>query len=301
MAALVSSLDAPAKINLFLEVLDRRPDGYHNVSLVNQEIDLVDRIRISESETRADTIEVSGPYREAVPLDLEANTIGRTLKGIRSGRAGLPALHVVLEKNVPAGAGLGGGSADAAAVAMEVRRRYLPETSVEDMIGLLAGVGSDMPFSAVGGTALVEGRGERVTPLSFRFDSVSYVLVSPPVEISTAWAYRTLAEAGDRPRRDPAALCAALREGNYEEFAGSVWNAFEAVVFPEHPHLAELIAMMEESGCDVAWMTGSGSNLVGLCRDARRAEATLEALEQNTEHPVRVVRPYSRKRQLRGE
>jgi 4-diphosphocytidyl-2-C-methyl-D-erythritol kinase len=301
MAALVRTLDAPAKINLFLEVLDRRPDGYHNVSLVNQEIDLVDRIDIAQSEMEHDTIELSGPYGAGVPLDPETNTIGLALSRLRNDWPAIPALRIRLEKNVPAGAGLGGGSADAAAVALEARRRYLPDTLPEDVVRALADVGSDMPFSAVGGTACVVGRGERVTPVPFRFEGVRYILASPPVEISTAWAYGTLAEVGDRPRRDPEAIYAALREGDYEAFSANVWNAFEAVVFPEHPELAELVAMMEEAGCDAAWMTGSGSNLVGLCPDAQRAANVLETLAENIEHPVRVVRPYSRERQRCGD
>jgi 4-diphosphocytidyl-2-C-methyl-D-erythritol kinase len=301
MEDLTDAVDAPAKINLFLEVLERRPDGYHNVSLVNQEIDLVDRITVTESERDRDTIAVSGPHADAVPLDTGSNTIGRTLSGIRHDWPAVPPLRIRVEKNIPAGAGLGGGSADAAAFAMEVRCRYLPEVSAEDIIRLLAGIGSDMPFAAVGGTAIVEGRGERVTPVRFRFDTVCYVLVSPPVEVSTAWAYHTLANVEDRPQRDPEKLRAALPAGDYEAFAEGVWNAFEAVVFPEHPELAGLVAMMEQAGCDAVWMTGSGSNLVGLCRDAERAAVAAASLEANMEHPVRVVHPYSRKKPRHAE
>jgi 4-diphosphocytidyl-2-C-methyl-D-erythritol kinase len=295
MAALVKTIDAPAKINLFLEVLDRRRDGYHNVCLVSQAVDLIDRIGIAESDTGADTIEASGFFAAAVPPNPERNTIGRVLARLRRDWPEIPPLRVEVEKNIPAGAGLGGGSADAAAAAMEVRRRYLPEVPAEDVVQALADVGSDMPFAAQGGTALVEGRGERLTPVPFRFDEAAYLLVSPPLEVSTVWAYAALAEVGDRPRRSPETLRAALSEGDYDAFAGGVWNAFESVVFAEHPQLAELVAMMEWAGCDAAWMTGSGSNFVGLCRDESRAAAAAQCLGEKTDYPVRVVRPYSKR------
>jgi len=287
-------IEAPAKINLFLEVRDLRPDGYHDVSLVNQEIGLVDRIRLAPSGSGEDVIEVAGPFASAAPADTGSNTVGRVLRRMREEWPGIPPLRIALEKQIPAGAGLGGGSSDASAVAMEVRRRYLSDAPVEAVIRVLGEVGSDMPFAAVGGTAAVEGRGERVTPVDFRLDSIRYILVSPRVEVSTAWAYGALDAVPDRPRRDPSDLLAAIAKGDYDRFAAGVWNAFETVVFTDHPELGDMIARVEEAGADAAWMTGSGSNLVGLCPGEERARSVLRALEDQLDCPVRIVRPYRR-------
>jgi len=288
----MNPIEAPAKINLFLEVLDRRSDGYHNVCLVSQQIDLRDRIRIDRADTDHDQLTVIGPFAGSVPADPAANSVLRTIIRMRERWPDVPPLAIELEKNIPAGAGLGGGSADAAAVAMEVRSCFLPTASMQSVILLLAELGSDMPFAAIGGTALVEGRGEKVRPLDFAFGSVHYVLASPPIEIPTAWAYQALDAVEGRPRKDFIDLCSHLREGDYGGFARGVWNAFEAVVFPEHPELAELVELLEQAGCDGAWMTGSGSNLVGVCPDAGKAEVALSAFEQLTDCPARIVRPY---------
>jgi 4-diphosphocytidyl-2-C-methyl-D-erythritol kinase len=285
-------VEAPAKINLFLEVLDRRPDGYHDVRLVNQLVNLVDRIWFEPRGEGDDQIVVSGPFSSCVPEDPDANTVLRALALMRERWPEIPSLTIKLEKNIPVGAGLGGGSSDAAAVAMKVPENYLVEGHREDIIGCLGDVGSDMPFAAIGGTALVEGKGEKVTPVEFSFNSVHYLLLSPSIEVSTAWAYRALDEIADRPRRDPDRLCDALRRANYEGFARSVWNAFEAVVFAEYPELGALVSVMEEAGCDAAWMTGSGSNLLGLCRDEAAAGSVRKKLEDEVDCPVTVVRPY---------
>lgn len=289
----MTQIEAPAKINLFLEVLDLRADGYHNVRLVNQQVSLADRIRIDPAPVGEDRLAAEGPFAESVPREPETNTILRALELMRSEWRSIPALDIRLEKNIPAGAGLGGGSADAAAVAIEVWRRYLAAIPKQDVIDLLAEIGSDMPFAAVGGTALVEGRGDIVTPVGFALESVHYVLASPPVEVSTAWAYRALDEAEDRPQREPGDLCVHLRAGDYDGFAKSVWNAFEAVVFTEYPELGNLVEVLERAGCDAAWMTGSGSNLVGLCRGRDQARSVVASIKGTGEEcPLRIIRPF---------
>jgi len=282
---------APAKINLFLEILDRREDGYHNVLLVNQAVDLTDRLTFTESPTGEDQLTIDGSCGSDLAGSEGENTVLIALHRLRSRFGDIPHFRVRLEKRIPVGAGLGGGSADAGAVIRAVSEHYRLDWAREEMLDFAVEIGSDVPFSVVGGTARVEGKGEKVESLPFPFPGTCYVLVSPDVEVSTRWAYAALDRIEERPVCSAGRMIEALRKGDFQAFARAIWNSFESAVFVEHPELADRVVQLESAGCDAAWMTGSGSNLVGLCRDHDLAEKV--ARDTDWPCPVRVVRPVA--------
>jgi 4-diphosphocytidyl-2-C-methyl-D-erythritol kinase len=282
---------APAKINLFLEVLNRRDDGYHNVLLVNQTVDLADRLTFAESPSSADQLTITGSRGSGLGDREGENTILTALRRLRDRFGDIPYLRVRLEKNIPVGAGLGGGSADAGAVIRAVSEHYGFDWPREEMLDFAMAIGSDVPFAILGGTARVEGKGEKVAPLAFPFPGICFALVSPDVEVSTRWAYGALDRIPERPVYSAGKMIEALEKGIFDSFARAIRNSFESVVFVEHPELADLAAQLKSAGCDAAWMTGSGSNLVGLCRDLSLAEKV--ARGANWPCPARVVRPVA--------
>ena len=285
------SVLAPAKINLFLEVLDTREDGYHNVSLVNQTVDFVDRLTFTESAEAPDDMTVVCHRAADLSHCERENTILTALCLMRDRFGDVPYLRIRLEKKIPVGAGLGGGSADAGAVIRAVSEHYSLDWEREEVTALAMEIGSDVPFAVVGGTARVEGKGERVEPLPFPFRDLSYVIVSPDVAVSTGWAYEELDRIDKRPVCSAGRMIEALRRGDYEAFKRSIWNTFESVLFVEHPRLADYVVQLEEAGCEAAWMTGSGSNLVGLCRDFETAEKVVRDTKWSC--PLRAVRPVA--------
>ena len=282
---------APAKVNLFLEVGDLGEDGLHEVCLVNQSIDLCDRLTIRPASQAGHRLEITGPESSTLSgLPDQDNTVFRALRELEIQSRRLPRVSVTIEKNIPIGSGLGGASADAAAVLKGMTRMLSLSLTEQDLVDIGSRVGSDVPFALAGGIRLVEGKGEKTTPLDFPLEDVRYVLASPPISVSTAWAYQALDQFPERPRRDPAPFLHALEKQDYGLLAASVWNAFEPVVFAQHPELAGMVVALEEGGCDAAWLTGSGSNVVGLCRNSDQAAEAVRAVSPFC--PARTVKPW---------
>lgn len=267
---------ARAKINLHLAVHARRADGYHALTTVFQTIDLADTLTIAEHD---------GPFTlrcpgSDVPED-GSNLVVRAARALAEevGRAEPTGLLVTLDKQVPAQAGLGGGSADA----MAALRLLCAVWSVPPDRELLARVGgrlgSDVPFFAWGGTALGRGRGDDITALP-ALPALSCVILRPPFGVSTAEAYRWVAESrqGSTPPETPFDPPARS-----EEWLGRLpacRNDFEPVVAARHPDIAASVAALREAGAILAMMSGSGSAIYALFgdqSDAARALAPLAA------------------------
>jgi len=254
---------AYAKINLDLHVLNRRPDGYHELRTVYQTISLADDLEISFRTAR--------PSRITADCDLEIpdNLV------VRAAELALEAMRVRgevwmrLRKRIPMGAGLGGGSSDAAAVLLALPILANRPIALEKMIELACRLGSDVPFFLLGGTALGVGRGEEVYPLP-DLGRARGLLVAPELHISTAEAYQAL-------RRG---LTLAAPENIISSFQSCIWhrsvgtpgsggtpwgsNDFEAAVFARHPRLRRLKRKLARLGAEPAQMTGSGSALYGI-------------------------------------
>jgi 4-diphosphocytidyl-2-C-methyl-D-erythritol kinase len=280
MASLV--LSCPAKINLTLEVLGRDPDGYHRIASVMQAISLVDTLTLEPApglELTCSDATLQGPDN----LVLRAARLLQAQSGCRQGAR----LH--LEKRIPTAAGLGGGSSDAAAALLGLNRLWGLGLPLEGLVEIAVALGSDVPFFLYGGTALVEGRGERVTPLPSP-PTAWLVLLRPPGELpdKTRRLYASLGPQhytfGDRTL----ALAEALRRGlGLRE--GTFSNAFAAVAPFIFPGWEEHRRRLVEAGARAVHLAGSGPTLFAFCEDeaqARELASRLEGLESYLVHTL---------------
>ena len=249
-----------AKINLTLDVLNRREDGYHNLKSVMQTVSIRDDIEID--------IGTGAPWclkcdKDGIPTD-ERNLAWKAAKVYLDAMGKDPGgLEIRITKRIPSQAGLGGGSADAAAVLRALNRHYGEPLSILALAELGAQVGSDVPFCTVGGTAMVEGRGERLRKLPDLPDCV-FVVCKPDFSVSTPELYRKLDESFIEKRPDHKAMQANLQKGELLGIGGSLCNVFEPIVLQEHFDINYIRSMMYTYGAYGAQMTGSGSAVFGI-------------------------------------
>ena len=276
-------LQAFAKINLDLRVLGLRDDGYHEVRTVLQTIDWADEIHIDPAQ-RFEFVE------HGVQAG-EANLVVRAARAFERLTAGPVRARIELLKNLPSGAGLGGGSADAAVTMLGLQRFYDKEIADQELIPALAELGSDVPFFVSGGKALGTGRGEKITPLT---DETGYALliVVPPLAIATREAYSWLTEQGKSNTINR--FCAQQVSGSGEEEPG---NDFESAVFPRHPLLSEIKSEFLGAGARRASLSGTGSAIFGIFGSTEDAARALPRLSRFG--VARVARPLSRPEYLR--
>jgi len=248
---------AYAKINLTLDVLSRRADGYHELATVMQAVDLYDTICLAESvdekvHIRCDRPELSNPENLAV----RAAQLVRQWLGIRQG--------VVLElhKRIPMAAGLGGGSSDAAAILLALQRWWHLPLSTDDLLEMASALGSDVPFFLTGGLALCEGRGERVTPLAPHWPASMrwLVLVKPVIAVSTAAVFGSLPADDYSDGSHSRALCAALAEGR-EPLLEDLHNGLERGVLERYPEVTRARNDLLTAGAELVRLSGSGPTL----------------------------------------
>ncbi|MBI4637753.1 MAG: 4-(cytidine 5'-diphospho)-2-C-methyl-D-erythritol kinase [Candidatus Rokubacteria bacterium] len=250
-------VSAAAKVNLALEILGKRVDGYHEITTVLQAVDLADRLVLED----ADVLELraSAP---GVPTD-GSNLALRAARALGEASGVARGVRITLDKRIPVAAGLGGGSADAAAVLVGLSRLWGLRWPVARLADLAVSLGMDVPFFFRGGAALATGRGERLEPL--RGPALALVLVNPRLPASTAEAYgRVTAEMysdGGRTR----ALCAALRSRRPLRVAAAVWNALEPALEPGYP-ITRMKAALLAQGALGAAMSGSGPTVFGVAR-----------------------------------
>ncbi len=264
-----SLFTAPAKINLTLEVLGKRPDGYHALRSLMVPVDLCDEIEIEPAERLS--FDCDDPA-----LVGEENLVLRAARAI-----GVRAARIALRKRIPTQAGLGGGSSDAAAVLLAARAGAFGEAPSRDELAVARSLGSDVPFFLVEGGALVEGTGERVTPVG-AIAPWAALIVKPPVSISTAEAYRRLdeRERPQRPRNESVGIraVAALQRADFAEVARLLTNDFHDDALAQHPEIARAAAAIEAAGRSRALLAGSGSSLFALFERRTEAEASAERL-----------------------
>jgi 4-diphosphocytidyl-2-C-methyl-D-erythritol kinase len=251
-------LKAFAKLNLGLRVLCRRPDNYHELRTVFQTISLADELTIRFAKSRTTSISIQGTP------EIADNLVERAARYVLQTLEIDAEVRFVLTKNIPAGAGLGGGSSDAAAVLLALPVLAGKRIAPEALTQLAAKLGSDVPFFLHGGTALGLGRGEELYPVPDRAERF-VLLITPEVHSSTVEAYRDLSET----------LTLIPLQNKLSTFQQEVWhsekdspvNDFEGVVFARHPELRRIKDKLKRSGSEVASMTGSGSAVFGIFRD----------------------------------
>lgn len=279
----------PAKINLGLSILGRRPDGYHEIDTFLQAISLEDDLVLALGPPGLD-LETSGrPIPGATP-----NIIERAWKVLQESGA-LPrgaGIRARLVKRIPVGSGLGGGSSDAAGFLMGAERLLGITIDSEGRHALAARLGSDVPFFLRGGLARATGRGERVRHLC-PMDPFWVVLASPATAISTTWAYGQLRNRLTESSSGTRVLAKAIERRDLNGVASAMGNAFEGVVIPRHPQIADLKRTLASSGALGALLSGSGSTLFAVTRTRLAAHAVLKAVG-NCGVEVRVARSIER-------
>lgn len=254
-------LYAYAKINIGLRVTGKRPDGYHEIETIFQQISLPDKVRITLAPAVSPAIRIIC-NRPGIPVDARNLAYGAAERYLqRSGHC--VAVEIGLEKNIPVGAGLGGGSSDAAAVLLALDRLLaspLPFTELEE---IAASLGADVPFFLTGGTAYATGIGEVLTPLKIRLDRY-IVVVHPPVSISTKWAYTNLKIRLTNTKNNLKLTHFFTSENGVESWRKTISNDFEPLVFGNYRELENIKLQLYEVGAKYASLTGSGSALYGI-------------------------------------
>lgn len=266
---------APAKINLALDILGRRPDGYHEMRMVMQTVSLCDTVALEEAgegfTLSARGMELpSGKTLEQRAAEAFFAAIGRPQ----------PPLRATLEKRTPAYAGLGGGSADVAALLRLLRERYAPGMSREELEAVGGQIGSDMPFCVRGGTALAEGRGDLLTDLP-PLPDCRFVICKPDFDLPTGPMFARLRFDGERFRPDVDGMVSALKRGDLTGAAKRVGNVFEAVLNPEERREIDRIKeALLRRGALAAAMSGSGPAVFGLFAPDVDPAGALEELKR---------------------
>lgn len=256
---------APAKINWFLFITGRRNDGFHDIVSAMQCVSLADRI----------TFEDAAEIELISDLDIPAseNLVFRAASLLKNHAAYSEGARLVLEKDIPHAAGLGGGSSDAACALIGLNRLWGLDLSQEVLMDLGAQLGSDVPFF-IGGSplAIVEGRGERVRAIATG-NPVWMLLVKPDVAISTAWAYSIYKPELTKKAVDIKLFCQALDRKDFPFLRQMIGNDLEKGVLEKYRIVAEIKKMLFENGAVIASMSGSGSTVFGVFASEREARA----------------------------
>jgi 4-diphosphocytidyl-2-C-methyl-D-erythritol kinase len=266
-------LQAYAKINIGLRIIERRRDGFHAIETIFHRINCFDTI-ILEAAPRGIALTCSDP---SLPVD-DSNLCWRAVEALQQECGTTLGAVIHLHKQIPSGAGLGGGSSDAASILRALPSLWKLSVPLDRLHALGAAIGSDVPFFLQDASAYAEGRGELLTPCAV---SIPYwiLLVNPGIHVSTPWAYREFSAKLAAGLVVPRGTLFSNEEQRAHELSSLLVNDFEDVVFPVYPEIAALKNELRSSGASYALMSGSGSSVFGLFEkedDARAANAAME-------------------------
>lgn len=264
---------APAKINLGLDVLGKRADGYHELEMVMSSVDLADRLIMEELEEDKIIIETNKAF---LPIDkrnnvYQAASIVKKSYGINKG------ILIRITKNIPVAAGLGGGSTDCAAALRGMDRLWQLGLTMPELIDIGMEVGTDVPYCIYGTTAFISGKGEKVTPLR-PMPQCWVVLVKPRLSVSTGKIFQEV-DLDQLHHPDIQELSDAILAEDYQRMIAAMGNSLESITIPKHPVVQQIKERMMKYGADVALMTGSGPTVFALCQKYSRAQRVYNALK----------------------
>ncbi|MCM1528201.1 MAG: 4-(cytidine 5'-diphospho)-2-C-methyl-D-erythritol kinase [Bacteroides sp.] len=265
---------AYAKINLGLDVLGRRPDGYHELRTVMQTVDIWDELTLTKTDAGIAITTDAGE----LPTDGD-NLIHKAIKLMQEEYGFDGGVRVHLRKNIPIAAGMAGGSTDAAATLKGVNELYELGVSEKRLMELGVRIGADVPYCVAGGTVLAEGIGERLTRLPAAPECV-LVVAKPVYNISTKEIYEKLDARTDYPHPDMDGLLAAIREGSLSGMAARLGNVLEAVTIEQCPMVSRIRETILAGGALGCLMSGSGPSVFGIFADREKAEETARALRK---------------------
>lgn len=266
-------LRALAKINLGLDILGKREDGYHEVKMIMQTIQMYDVLELHKKKEPGISLTVNVPF---IPTD-ERNLVYRAAAMLMEEFHVQEGLSIRLDKFIPVAAGMAGGSSDAAAAFVGVNRLFHLGLSQEELMERAVKVGADVPYCIMRGTALAEGIGEKLTALPPV--PPCYVLVGKPaVSVSTKIAYENLNLETIKKRPDIDGMISDIENGNLMEMTEKMANVFEPGIIREYPVIQQIKDFMEENGALRAMMSGSGPTVFGIFDDKEKMERAAEGL-----------------------
>ncbi|MBD2848318.1 4-(cytidine 5'-diphospho)-2-C-methyl-D-erythritol kinase [Paenibacillus sp. IB182496] len=264
---------APAKINLLLDVLRKREDGFHEVEMVMTMVDLFDRLEMEELER--DTIVISS-QAGYIPLD-EKNLAFQAARLIKERYRVPKGVYIHLDKKIPVAAGLAGGSSDAAATLRGLNRLWGLRIPLDELSRLGGELGSDVPFCVTGGTALATGRGELLQRIG-NPPQCWVILAKPPINVSTADVYGRFRVNQLNTHPSLARMMAAIEGGSFTAMCDALGNVLESVTLSLYPEVRQLRSSMRQLGADGVLMSGSGPTVFGLVAKQAKAERIYNGL-----------------------
>lgn len=270
------ALKALAKINLGLDVVRRREDGYHEVRMVMQTIHLYDRLEISKKREAGITMETNLSF---LPTN-ENNLVYRAAKLLQDEFSMEQGVHVKLHKHIPVAAGMAGGSTDAAAVLYGMNRIFKLGLSRKQLMERGVKIGADVPYCILRGTALAEGIGEELTALP-PMVKCPVLIAKPPISVSTKFVYENLCLDETTSHPDIDGLLADIKAQDLKKIAADMGNVLETVTIPNYPVIRSIKENMLENGALNAMMSGSGPTVFGLFETEKQAKRACEAMKKS--------------------
>jgi 4-diphosphocytidyl-2-C-methyl-D-erythritol kinase len=254
-------LNSHAKINFGLNIVSKRPDGYHNIETIFYPIQLHDEIIIKKS----DKFSFNSNYKNLTAE--EDNLVIKAKKLLEKHINKTSPVEIFLKKNIPVGAGLGGGSSNAASTLLALNKLFNLNLPVSELFNLAVQIGSDVPFFLDPKPKFAKGKGEVLTPLNFKIKS-PVLIINPGINISTPWAYSKIV-----PKEPVNSLNMIINKKvkDFSKLIGIVTNDFEEIVFKEHTDIKKIKKDLYKLRADFALMTGSGSTLFGIFPDLEKA------------------------------
>ena len=269
-------LDAYGKINLGLDVLGKRDDGYHDLDMVMQSVNLADKIIIQKNKTGEITVKSN---TGKIPND-ESNLAYKAAKLLIDEFEIEKGVDIEIEKNIPISGGMAGGSTDCAAVLKGMNKLFKLKLSEEELMERGVKLGADVPFCIMGKTARAEGIGEVLTPIKNKLKGY-IVLAKPPISVSTGFVYGRIDEVEVKNKPDTEAMIEAIKKNDLKGLADSICNVLEEVTIPDYPIVQEIKDKMINNGALNAMMTGSGPTVFGLFDDKKKAVAAVDELKES--------------------
>ena len=276
---------APAKVNLGLDIVGRRSDGYHDLSMIMVSVDLNDYITVSEIDDNAIIVESNN---HKMPLN-DKNDVFKAAKLIREAYHISSGVKIELQKSIPICAGLGGGSTDAAATIRALNQLWQLHLSKQEMVAIGLEIGTDVPYCLEAGCAFVSGKGVIVEHLDHH-PSAWVVLVKPDFGISTRTIFPEI-DCQTISRVDIASLKEAILTGNYKQMIANMGNSLEDITIKRKPFIQKIKQRMLSCGADVALMSGSGPTVFALCQSEKKANRIVNSMRGfcNEVYKVRML------------
>lgn len=280
------TVNAPAKINLYLDILNKRSDGYHDVEMIMQTVSLFDKITIKKSNKNG--IFITSNYN--FDVDVKKNTAyiaaEKFFEHIKLTDQGI---CINMQKQIPVGAGLAGGSSDAAAVLIALNELFERKLSKNELVAIGEKVGADVPFCIFGGTMLATGTGTTLSPLP-SLKNCHILIVKPPFSVSTKLAYQASDQFPCEKNKSINNIIAAIKSNNLKDTAKNIYNRFEKVL--NFDEIAKIKNILNENGALNSCMTGTGSAVYGVFEDEEKAIYCKKILSKNYKD-IFLVSPIS--------